>query len=60
MARLKHADGLVHIPAHPAFSSLGIASALTILAYESWIARNGDRMTTAPDGKLVADLDIYA
>lgn len=37
---LVHADGLVHIPAHPAFASLGIANALTILAYESWIARS--------------------
>ena len=41
IADLQHADGLVHIPAHPAFSSLGIASALTVLAYESWTARNG-------------------
>ena len=50
----------VHVPSHPVFASLDIAGALTILAYESWIARHGDCLATSEDGTVVADLDIAA
>ena len=55
---LAHASALVHVPTHPAFASLNIAGALTILAYESWTARNGDQFATNADGAVVADLNI--
>lgn len=58
VADLMHATDLVHVPTHPAFSSLNIAAALTILAYESWTARYGDSFSVAQDGSVVADLNI--
>jgi tRNA C32,U32 (ribose-2'-O)-methylase TrmJ len=58
VADLVHATALVHVPTHPAFSSLNLAAALTILAYESWTARHGDRFAMAQDGSVVADLNI--
>ena len=58
VADLMHATDLVHVPTHPAFSSLNIAAALTILAYESWTARYGDNFSVAQDGSVVADLNI--
>lgn len=58
VADLLHASALVHVPTHPAFSSLNIAAALTILAYESWTARYGDNFGVAADGSVVADLNI--
>lgn len=45
---LDHCQALVTIAADPAHPSLNLAQAVAIFAYESWLARGGDRIPFKP------------
>lgn len=51
-AELERCHTLVHIPANPAFSSLNLAQAVQILAYEIYLARHAAPRPARPDNKL--------
>jgi len=49
---------LVHIPANPEYSSLNIAQALQVIAYEVYIQSLTDRSGDAADHSAVATVDV--
>lgn len=51
---LEHCQFLVHIPCNPEFSSLNVAAAVQLIAYELHLAHRSDAGDTAPRSPLLA------
>ncbi len=50
---------LMHIPANPVYTSLNLAMAVQVLAYELWIAASGDSVAAPdPEFPLASDAEV--
>ena len=57
-AELDLCTHLVHIPANPAFSSLNVAMAVQVVAYELLLAAGGAQATSGEDGEVASNAEM--